>query len=445
MDFFQVALSQSMSLLNRFKPDKFEIYFEKQKVTKIDSKDQKIDTFTDEEDIGLSIRVIKNKKLGFSFTTSLHPRAIEQAIQNAFQIASYMPEDPYIDFIYYEKYQYPSLNQLDKESLKMPLQAKIEITRQLEASCKQADSRITGVRSASISEINKELHMVDSSGKSIESYATGYTANILCKAETSEDSQMGSEFCFSSYLKDINIVELGQSAAQNAIELLGAKQAPTLHCPAVLKDAAVSELVEFLASSFSAEQIDKGRSILLGRQHNQTLFSKKITLIEDGLYPNAMGSCPFDAEGIPSQRTLLLHEGIFLNTLCNSYYGKKMNLPVTGSSIRSLKSPPTIGFSNLFLQPGKTNSLLDGISKGVFITELMGVHTANPVTGDFSLGASGLMIEKGKLTHPIRGFAIAGNLLDLLSKVTDISGHLKWFGRIGAPSLRLSDLSIGGL
>ena len=114
--------------------------------------------------------------------------------------------------------------------------------------------------------------------------------------------------------------------------------------------------------------------------------------------------------------------------------------------MRGIKSPPSIGISNLYLQKGRRSAdqLLDGISRGILITDLMGVHTANPVTGDFSLGASGILIENGKLTRPVRGFAVAGNVLEIFRRVSDVGSDLRFFGNVGAPSLRISELAVSG-
>jgi PmbA protein len=207
----------------------------------------------------------------------------------------------------------------------------------------------------------------------------------------------------------------------------------------------VADLIEFLSSSFSAEEMDKGRSMLAGRVGEQ-VFAEGITLIDDGLLPGGYATSPFDGEGTPSQETVIIDGGFFSTPLYDLYTARKHGKDPTGSASRGIKSPPGISPSNLYLKKGRktSNQLLDGITNGILITDLMGVHTANPVTGDFSLGASGILIEKGKLTRPVRGFAVAGNVLEILRRVTDIGDDLRFFGSVGAPSVRISELSLGG-
>jgi PmbA protein len=296
-----------------------------------------------------------------------------------------------------------------------------------------------------IQEHKSDVHLVDSHGEHIHHQSTMYSASATCKAEAGGDSQMGGDYGFSTTLEGLDIGSVSLASARYATELLGAGQAPTMKCPAVLRNSVMAELVEFLSSSFSAEEIDKGRSMLAGKQ-GQRIFSEQLKLIDDGLMPGGYGTAPFDGEGVPSRRKVLIDNGFVSGTLVDGYYGRKLGLEPTGNSGRGIKSPPSIDTTNLYIPAGpKTlEKLFDGISKGLLVTDLMGVHTANPVTGDFSLGASGILIENGKLTRPVRGFAVAGNVLEVFRRIVDTGNDLKFFGGVGAPSARVSEISVGG-
>jgi PmbA protein len=443
------ALQFAITTLERLSPDQFELYFERRRSTKIDSKEGQIDSLSRSEDVGLAVRLIKDRRLGFSFTTSLEKEAIEKAMRTAFEVAALMPEDPFVGLAQFGEAVYPNVDTYDSKGLAAPVSQKAELAKELEALCRRADPRIKGVRSASVGETMMEVHMVDSGGEHLSHLTTLYSASITARAEQDGESQMGGDFGFSNHLDALDIQSVGKQAAAYATELLGAGQAPTLLCPAILRNSVVAELLEFLSSSFSAEQIDKGRSMLAGRQGSRA-FSEHITIVDDGLLPGGYSTSPFDAEGTPSTKTILVDGGLVAGALYDGYYARKLNKDPTGSSVRGLKSPPSIGFSNLYIQPGRRGpeQLLEqsfkGIPQGILITDLMGVHTANPVTGDFSLGASGILIEGGKLTRPVRGFAVAGNVLELFRKMTDISSDLRFFGNVGAPSVRVAELSVGG-
>ena len=440
------ALLNAVKHLEHLRPDHFELYFEHRISTKIESKDQKVESLTRAEDVGLSIRIIKDRRIGFSFTTSLDPQAIQRAAEAAIEVAKFMPEDPYLSFHDISSSIYPNIDQHDSAGLKVPTAHKIELAKQLESICRKADSRIQNIRSASISENDYKVHLVDSSGEHIQHEGTLFSASVQCKAEQDGDSQSGGEYGFSNFLDQLKIGEVGTQAARWATELLGAKSAPTMSCPAVFRNSVVADLLDFISSSFSAEQISKGRSMLAGK-HGQLLFSEKVTLIDDGLLAGGYGTSPFDGEGVPCKRTMLVDGGFVKGTLYDRYYAKKEKTESTGNSQRGIKAPPSIGFNNLYMEAGRPSfeQLLDGITKGILITDLMGVHTANPVTGDFSLGASGILIENGKLTRPVRGFAVAGNVLGVFKRITDVGSDLRFFGSTGAPSVRVSEISVGGV
>jgi PmbA protein len=439
------ALLQAVRRLERMNPDKFEIYFMRRTSTKIDSKDQKVETLTRSEDVGISIRLIKDKRLGFSYTTSLDQDAVERAVDAAADVARFMPEDEYADLFSYTSAVYPAVDNLDLKGLQAPVEQKIVLAQELEAICRKSDRRVTGVRSASIGENAYETQLIDSSGEQLSHQSTLFTASITCKAEEGGDSQMGGEFGFGNYLDNLDVANVGKLAAGWATELLGAGQAPTMKCPAVIRNSVVADLIDFLSPSFSAEQIDKGRSMLAGKA-GERIFSEHITLIDDGLMPGGYATSPFDGEGVPSTRTTLIDGGFFSGALYDYYYARKHGKASTGSATRSIKTPPSISTSNVYIEKGRHTpaKLMDGISRGILITDLMGVHTANPVTGDFSLGASGILIENGKLTRPVKGFAVAGNILELFRRTTDVGNDLRFFGGVGAPSIRVNEISVGG-
>lgn len=439
------SLIEAVRRLEHLGPDQFELYYLRKTSTQIDCKNQEVDALSRSEDVGLSIRLIKDRRLGFSFTTSLDKEAIRRAIDSASEIAQIMPEDEHNLLQSFGSRAYPDVDTLDSRGLQVATEEKIELARKLEAECRKTDPRIKAVRKASVAEVNYEVHMVDSHGEHLQHQSTLYTASVTCKSEQDGDSQMGGDFLFSNYLDNLDVALCGKRAAENAVEILGAGQAPTMKCPAVLRNDVVTELLQFLSGSFSAEEIDKGRSMLAGKQGTR-VFSELVTLVNDGLMPGGLATSPFDGEGTPSSKTLLVDGGFFSGALYDGYYAHKHGKTPTGSASRGIKSPPSIGVSNLYLNPGKKifAHLHDGISKGILITDLMGVHTANPVTGDFSLGASGILIENGKLTRPVRGFAVAGNILEMLRGITDLGSDLRFFGSVGAPSVRVREISVGG-
>lgn len=440
------ALDVALSRIRSLRPTDFELYFLRTQKTSVEAKDGKVETLTRAEDVGLSVRVIHHQRQGFSFTTSLERTAIERAVESAIEIASHMPEDPWMNLKKLKGVQYPTDSSIDEAGLSKSIEEKKKLAVELERQCRSQDRRITGVRSAGFSESIAEACLVDSENTRIETREALFSSSILCKAEQDGDSQMGGDFDFNHELSKLNIESVAQNGARFATELLGATSPPTLQCQAIFRNSVVAELLDFLSASFSAENVDKGRSLLAGKDGNK-IFSSCVTITDDGTLAGGYATSPFDAEGVPSRKNIIVEKGTFQGPLYDLYYGKKLGRPASGVSSRGIKSPPKIGFTNLSIEKGNRSfsNLVQSIrGKGILITDLMGIHTANPVTGDFSLGASGILIEDGQLTQPVKGFAVAGNLLELLNRITDIGEDHRFFGNVGAPSVLISEISVGG-
>jgi PmbA protein len=439
------ALIQAAEALSRLPAQKFEIHFQRKASTSIEARDQKIDGLARSEDAGLSIRILRDRRIGFSYTTSLERDAVERAIQSAWEIAGFMPEDQHHDLPSFGETPYPSLDRLDPAGLALPTEHKLARALELEAACLAADARIRGVRKATFTETRYEVSLIDSSCEQLWHEGSMYSAGISCRAEQDGDNQMGGASAHATHFDELNIGEVARKAAVDAAEKLHAGAAPTRTCPAVIRRDAMADLISFLSDSFSAEQVEKGRSMLVGRL-GERLFSDKVTMIDDGLLARGAASSPFDGEGTPCRRTTLVSSGTISSLLYDGYHARKHGRQSTGNAGRSIKAPPSIGATNLYLEPGTQSfeQLIATASDGVVITDLMGVHTANPVTGDFSLGASGFLIENGRIGRAIRGFAVAGNLRSLFGSIAELGSDLEFFGSLGAPSALVPELSVGG-
>jgi PmbA protein len=214
-----------------------------------------------------------------------------------------------------------------------------------------------------------------------------------------------------------------------------------------LENRVVGDLLGAWSASFLGENVYKGKSYLKDKT-NQIIASPKIQLIDDGQYPMGMGSAPFDDEGTPQKKTILIKDGRLLSYLFDNYWSKKTGSQLTGNSVRrQISSPPSTSISNLFIRPGSLpfDQLITTMDKGFLINELMGVHMVDPVSGEFSLGASGIWIENGKGVYPVKGVTISGSIHDLFCAVEELGNDLRFFGRVGAPSLFVKDIIISGL
>ncbi|MBC7387408.1 MAG: TldD/PmbA family protein [Cryobacterium sp.] len=441
----ETALDFARKRLLQIKPEEYELFLSRSRATKIDAKDQKVEALTRAEDVGLSIRLKRQNRIGFSYTTSLDPAAIDRAVDSALQVAEVMPEENDIRLGAFDATIPEFEPRFDLEGLGRPVEEKIALALRLERLCREKDSRIQTVRSASFSESSGESVLASHDGRTLSHQGTIFSVSLACKAEEKGDAQMGYEYSFSPYLSKLDVDFCARGAVESATELLGATKPTSMKCPAVIRNDVVSDLLDFLAGSFSGEQIEKGKSLLQGKL-GEKVFADFIQIRDDGLLPGGLASRPFDAEGTASRTTPLVQNGVFQSMLLDRKYAKRFGLQPTSNSARSIKSSPSISTTNLYLEAGKQSlaELIREVGDGILITNLMGVHTANSVTGNFSLGASGILVKNGKLGAPVKGFAVAGNILSLFRDVRALGSDLRFFGSVGAPSLLLGELAVSG-
>jgi PmbA protein len=269
---------------------------------------------------------------------------------------------------------------------------------------------------------------------------------VTVVAEEGDDSQMGWDFGFSRFFSGINVETIAANAVAKALGILGARKIPTMHCPAILDNHVASEILEVLASSFLAENVQKGKSMLAGRL-GEKLFPALLQIRDDGTLAGGMSTSSFDAEGVAHRNNLLIEDGCLKAFLYDSRAACKDGVVSTGNAVRGgVKSPAHTGVTNFFIENGSASrdEMVQGIDRGVLITDVMGMHTANSISGDFSVGAAGFFIEKGVIAYPIKGIAIAGNILDLFRDVEMVGDDIRFFGSVGSPSLKISTLDMSG-
>jgi PmbA protein len=228
--------------------------------------------------------------------------------------------------------------------------------------------------------------------------------------------------------------------------MLGARTIPSMRVPVVLDSRVAGEFLELLAPSFSAENLFKGKSLLKGRQ-GERLFPETLAIRDDGTLRGGMATAPFDGEGVAMEDTPLVTGGVVRGFLYDTIYAARMGAVSTGNSDRAgVKGVPHLGISNLFIENGtaSTDALLAGIQRGMLLTSLVGMHTANPVSGDFSVGVTGFLIENGQVTQPVKGVAIAGNVLELFANIEMIGNDRRFYSAVGSPSLKIASLEISG-
>ena len=236
----------------------------------------------------------------------------------------------------------------------------------------------------------------------------------------------------------------GRTAAQRTLRRLGARKVTTQEVPVVFDPDMAASLLRSLCGAVSGSAIYRGASFLQGKL-GQQVAAACLTVVDDGRMPGALGSRPFDGEGLPTRRTVVIENGALASYLLDTYTGRKLGLASTGNASRSLGQRPTVGPMNFYVQPGAASpeEIIRSVDRGLYITEMIGFG-ANLVTGDYSRGAVGMWIEKGELVFPVEEITIAGNLKDMLQNIEMIGNDLEWRSPIAAPTIKIGRMTVAG-
>lgn len=441
----QKALNTIKDSLARKNFENFEIYLKRNKGISLEVKDLQLENLENQIHFGFGIRLLKDNRLGFAFGTDLSQTSLDYLIDQALLSSQVMLCDSNYDWTPVGL-NYPSLSNRDSSFEKKSLQEKIALALEMEKTARGYDSKIKNVRYVSYADSLEEICLFNSYGLYLTEKRTGHSLSIMAVSEEKSDSESSCETFFSPFWSDLNPKELALKAAKQAVDLLGGKKIPNYRGSAILYSRIVSDMLGILAPSATAENIHKKNSFLVGKK-DKKIYSSEITLMDDGLYPKGEETKPFDDEGIPRQSTSLIEKGVVRQFLYDSYWARHDKTTSTGNATRgSPLHKPHLDISNFYLKPQEASfdDLMRQLDRGLLITEVIGMHTADPISGDFSVGIQGFIIKNGKEKIPFRSVALTGNLHEVFSRVIKVGSDLKFYGSIGAPSLLIDDLSVSG-
>ena len=412
-----------------------------------------VETLKESGSRGLGLRVFLGTKSASSSTSDLTPDGIRQLVDGAIALAKFTEEDPFTGLP--ETAEFGSLPQdlhlYYDDVYSLDNKERIEWARRCEAAALAADPRITNSDGGSFDAATGHKVMANSRGF-LGSYRTSYAGVSAAPLAMDANGHMQRDGWWSSArrLADLESPEaIGKEAARRTLRRLGARKVPTQRVPIVFAPEVARSLIGSLFEAASGDSIWRHASFLAGKLGAQ-IAASTLTVIDDNfmLLPNgagAFGSSPFDGEGLPSLRTVVLQNGVLATYLLNTYSARKLGLKSTHNASRGLAGTPGIGCGNLYLEPGEFSQqeIIAQAHTGLFVTSLMGFGT-NIVTGDYSRGATGLWIENGQLTHAVEEVTIAGNLADMLMNITAIGNDLVFRGSVASPTLRIDGMTIAG-
>ena len=386
-----------------------EIYLERNLITSAAVSAGKVESLEMQEELGAGIRVFTGGRFGFAYTSDLSPGGVKATANLACALAAHTDADAANRLPSRERPPDPAQPSGEVGVARVETYRKVALARAMEEAARAVDNRITKVGEARYSDVVGELAIRNTRGFSCGgSYARIY-GMIDVVAEAGNETQSGFASGFSYKFGDLDPFKIGREAAGRALAKLGSIQAASTRASVVLDPEVTASLLEPLAEALSADSVIKSKSFLAGQVGRQ-IASESVTLVDDGRFPGADRSFHFDGEGADTRRTVLIEKGSLRGYLHNAYTAARMGLETTGNGLRSsYMGPPRVAPTTLYLIPSAASreEILAQVEEGYLISEVMGLHTIDPISGEFSLGVTGHAIKGGQIGKPGSGMGLA--------------------------------------
>jgi len=400
---------------------------------------------------GVGVRVISDHRQGFAWAGSLEPTVVDETLDEARDNAAFGEPD--------EWYGLPAPADFDtvipapldvwRESLlAVPPDDKVDIALEVERATRGADARVRGVESAGYGDTAVEAAVASSLGVTSTSRRTMCSCSSFAMAGDGDETQTGYGFSAGRAFNDLDAADAASTAAERAVRLLGATKPRTQRLPVILDPLVTRSLLAILGSALGGEAVLKSRSMFVGREGEQ-VAAPGVTLRDDPTRPDALGAASHDSEGVPTRPVDLIAGGVLRGYLHNTYTGRRSGSATTGSAVRGgYKSTPGVGARALFLEPGSLgpDEIYASVPSALYVQSVSGLHSGtNPVSGDFSVGAEGLMVRDGFFAEPVREVTIASTLQRILLDVGEIGADLTWLPGGGAGmTLLVTQMTMSG-
>lgn len=428
-----------------------EAYFEERRSTGLEVRDQEVEAVTASVTRGLGLRVfLADGASAYAYSPELGPRALSELARRAVELARQAAPDPERGLPDEAPVALSGpLGILDPGLAEVPTEAKIELLRQTERLARAEDRRVQNTEIARYRDTLGGVALANSRGFAGSYEWSSAYVTLVAIARSDGQALRGYGLSTGHGFDDLDPELVGRQAARRAVKPLGGRPVPTQKASVVFEPEVAAELLGQIGQALSGEAVLKGRSMLAGRL-GQRIGSPLVTLVDQGNLPGGLASAPFDGEGVPAGRTVLVEAGRLIGYLHNSYTARRTGTRSTGNGVRpSYRSTPEVGPTNLGLR-GETvplAKLLGQVERGLLVLATRNVGGINPISGDYSVGAAGVWLERGQEVGPVAGVTIAAPLLDMLAGLVAIGDDLRWMpggGAIGTGTLRIEGMTIAG-
>jgi len=424
-----------------------EAWCEHTTTRKIRVYDGAVESLSDAAGRGIGIRAFLDGRVGYAYGTDLGLDGLRSIAATAAAVAAVADPDEYSGLP-------ETVGTTPVEGLESPAMAGFSTERKVELALaveRAARSRpgVSQVESVVYSDSEGTAAIANSRGFSGSYAATRAWAYASAFAGEGEDLMTGRGVGLARDPGGLDAEAIGAEAADRAVALAGARRPRSRRCPVVLDAFVAASFAGFIGAMLSADAVQRGRSLFAGRLGDE-VAEPSFVLADDGCHPEGPASAPFDGEGAPTRRTSLIEGGRVAGFLYDARTARKDARETTANANRGYRSAPTVGTTNLLIAPGGANlaELFHQAGDGLYVTDVAGLHSGvNPVSGTFSVGASGRLIEGGELGRPVREITIAGDLVGMLGGVVAVGSEGRWIplmGNVRAAPLLIGEMAMSG-
>ena len=427
--------------------EQVEAFVARSSYTTVRAHGGEVESFTSAASAGIGVRVVSNHRQGFAWAGTLEADAIEDALAEARDNATFAEPDEWVGLAEPDGIAPVPFDAFDPSVGSMPASRKIDLAIELERMVRAGDRRITGVRVATFSDSTSRFAVATSTGIAGAGRGAWCSMSALALAEEGDETYTGAGSTVGFRPDDLDLTEAADDAVLRATRLFGAKPVPSQRVTIILEPRMAATIAGLLGSTLTGERVLKGRSPF-GDRVGEVIASPKLTLVDDPTDHRSHAADVFDGEGLACRRNQLVVDGVLQGFLYDSASGRRAGQPSTGSAVRGVSSTPSVGCQALAVTPGvgSFDSLLAEIDTGVYLQSMTGLHSGvNLVSGDISVGIEGLMVRNGQLAEPVREVTIASTLQRMLLDIVAIGDDVEWLpGGTGCPTIVIADLSLGG-
>lgn len=424
-----------------------EIYASTSESNTIKLDEGKLETYNTKEIFGVSIRGLKDGKMGYVYTETLDDEYVEEILNNLVQnIATLDATEP--EFMYEGGSEYQEVPELKADYKQYTAAEKIAMLQKLEKEIKSKSEKIVKVGYCQYSEASQNIQIINSKGLDLHKSYSYMSVFAGAVANENDQTVVGVAADINTEFKNLELDRIINESTESALAQLGAGDIKTGNYPVVFKRDVATEILSAFTSIFSGVAVIKKMTILADKV-GQKVFGNNITIYDDPFYTDALVKTSFDDEGVPCRTKTIVENGVFNGFLHNLKTANFLKAEPTGNGFKAgVDGGVSVSPTNLYIKPGKLSKdeIISTIDNGIYVTEVNGLHAGlNPISGDFNVQASGFVIENGKLGRPITLFVVSGNFYEMMNQVEEIGNDIeKRFNSVASPTLKFKQLAISG-